>query len=54
MTERISAEALARIDYVSVADGASLAELSRLEGPSLAMVAVWIGRTRLTDCVPLG
>jgi pantoate--beta-alanine ligase len=54
MTERIGAEQLARIDYVSVADGESLAELSRLNGPALAMVAVWIGRTRLTDSVPLG
>ena len=24
------------------------------EWPALAMVAVWIGRTRLTDAVPLG
>jgi pantoate--beta-alanine ligase len=54
MTERIGAENLARVDYVSVADGETLAELSRLEGPALAMVAVWIGRTRLTDAVPLG
>jgi pantoate--beta-alanine ligase len=54
MTDRIGAENLARVDYVSVADGASLAELSRLDGPALAMVAVWIGRTRLTDSVRLG
>jgi pantoate--beta-alanine ligase len=54
MTDRIGAEHLARVDYVSVADGETLAELSRLEGPALAMVAVWIGRTRLTDAVPLG
>jgi pantoate--beta-alanine ligase len=54
MTERISGEQLARVDYVSLADGETLAELSRLAGPALAMVAVWIGRTRLTDAVPLG
>lgn len=54
MTDSISTESLARIDYVSVADGSSLAELSRLNGPALAMAAVWIGRTRLTDSVPLG
>ena len=35
MSERISAEPLARVDYLSVADGASLAELSRLDGPAL-------------------
>jgi len=54
MTDCISAEPLARIDYLSVADTESLAELSRLDRPALAMAAVWIGRTRLTDSVPLG
>jgi pantothenate synthetase len=54
MTDRIGNEHLARVDYVSVADGATLAELSRLDGSALAMVAVWIGRTRLTDAAPLG
>lgn len=54
MTDRIGAESLARIDYVSVADTRTLAELSRLDQPALAMAAVWIGRTRLTDNVPLG
>jgi len=54
MTDRIGAESLARVDYVSVADTETLAELSRLDMPALAMTAVWIGRTRLTDNVPLG
>jgi pantoate--beta-alanine ligase len=54
MTDHIGAEPLTRVDYVSVADEESLAELSRLDGPALAMVAVWIGRTRLTDAVRLG
>lgn len=53
MTEHISAESLARVDYVSVADAETLAELSRLDGPALAMTAVWIGRSRLTDNAPL-
>jgi pantoate--beta-alanine ligase len=54
MTDRIGAEPLARVDYLSVADVETLAEQSRLEEPALAMAAVWIGRTRLTDNVPLG
>jgi pantoate--beta-alanine ligase len=54
MTERIGAESLARIDYVSVADAGTLTELSRVTAPALAMAAAWIGRTRLTDNVPLG
>lgn len=53
MTELIAAESMARPDYVSVADAASLVELARVTGPALALVAVWIGRTRLTDNMPL-
>jgi pantoate--beta-alanine ligase len=53
MEEVIDAEPMARADYVSVADAHSLAELQRVSGPALALVAAWIGRTRLTDNVPL-
>ena len=53
MTELIAAETMARPDYISVADATTLAELRRVTGPALALVAVWIGRTRLTDNMPL-
>ncbi|MDQ6681895.1 MAG: pantoate--beta-alanine ligase [Chloroflexota bacterium] len=53
MSDIITAEPMARLDYVSVADAFTLAELQRVTGPALAMVAVWIGRTRLTDNLPL-
>jgi len=53
MTELIAAESMARPDYISVADAASLVELQRVTGPALALVAVWIGTTRLTDNMPL-
>ena len=53
MSEIIGGEPMARPDYVSVADATSLAELQRVTGPALAMVAAWIGRTRLTDVMPL-
>ena len=53
MTDAIASEPLARPDYISVADADTLAELQRVSGPALAMVAAWIGRTRLTDNVPL-
>jgi pantoate--beta-alanine ligase len=53
MTELIAAESMARPDYVSIADAASLVELQRVTGPALALVAVWIGGTRLTDNMPL-
>jgi pantoate--beta-alanine ligase len=53
MTDVIAAEPMARLDYISVADAHSLDELQRVSEPALALVAVWIGRTRLTDCLPL-
>jgi len=53
MTDVIAAETMARPDYISVADAATLAELRRVTGPALALVAVWIGHTRLTDNMPL-
>ena len=53
MTDSLTTEPKARIDYVSVADAASLAELQRVSGPALALLAVWIGRARLTDNMPL-
>ena len=53
MTDVLSRESRARVDYVSVADASSLAELQRVSGPALALLAVWIGRARLTDNMPL-
>jgi pantoate--beta-alanine ligase len=53
MTDVLSKEPRARIDYVSVADAATLAELQRVTGPALALIAVGIGGTRLTDNMPL-
>jgi pantoate--beta-alanine ligase len=53
MEERIAAESMARPDYISVADASTLVELQRVHGPALALLAVWIGRTRLTDNMPL-
>lgn len=53
MGEALAAEPMARPDYVSVADAHSLGELQRITGPALALVAAWIGRTRLTDNMPI-
>jgi pantoate--beta-alanine ligase len=53
MTDVLAQEPKARIDYVSVADASTLAELQRVSGPALAMVAAWVGRARLTDNMPL-
>lgn len=53
MTDVLSREPKARVDYVSVADATTLAELQRITGPAVALVAAWIGRVRLTDNMPL-
>jgi pantoate--beta-alanine ligase len=49
----LQAEPLAEVDYVSVADAATLAEVDRAEGPVLASLAVRFGDTRLIDNEPL-
>ena len=54
MWETLAAEPLAEVDYVSVADGATLAELERVDGPALLSLAVRFGTTRLIDNEPLG
>jgi pantoate--beta-alanine ligase len=54
MWEVLTAEPLARPDYVSVADGRTLAELERVDGPALLSLAVRFGETRLIDNEPLG
>jgi pantoate--beta-alanine ligase len=54
LIELIEDEELARIDYVSVADPNTLAELERIQGPALVSLAVRIGKTRLIDNVTLG
>ena len=53
MTALIGKEPLAQIDYVSIADAATLEELERIDRPALASLAVRIGRARLIDNVPL-
>jgi pantoate--beta-alanine ligase len=46
-------EPLASPHYVSVADGATLAELDRIGGPALLSLAVRFGETRLIDNEPI-
>jgi len=54
MTSLIQKEPLAQIDYVSIADAATLEELKVVDGPALASLAVRIGKARLIDNMPLG
>jgi len=45
----IDREPLAVVDYISICDPDSLAELTRIDGPALVALAVKIGKTRLID-----
>ncbi|HUG47725.1 MAG TPA: pantoate--beta-alanine ligase [Candidatus Limnocylindria bacterium] len=54
MREVLGSEPLADLEYVSVADGESLAELDHVSGPALLSLAVRFGQTRLIDNEPLG
>ncbi|MFO0998215.1 MAG: pantoate--beta-alanine ligase [Alphaproteobacteria bacterium] len=40
-----------RIDYLAVADAASLEPVERIEAPARVLVAAWLGSTRLIDNV---
>ncbi|MFC1983901.1 pantoate--beta-alanine ligase [Chloroflexota bacterium] len=53
MTALIQKQPLADIDYVSIADNATLEELDTVSPPALVSMAVRIGRTRLIDNVVL-
>jgi pantoate--beta-alanine ligase len=49
LARRIGAEPLAGLDYVAVVDEDTFEEVDRVRGPSRALVAARIGRTRLID-----
>ena len=49
MSELVTAEPLAKVEYVSVADAGTLRELPTVDGPALASLAVRFGTTRLID-----
>jgi pantoate--beta-alanine ligase len=53
MRDSLAAESLANVDYVSVADASTLAELDEVDGGALLSLAVRFGTTRLIDNEPL-
>jgi pantoate--beta-alanine ligase len=52
--DRIGAEPLARLQYVSCADYDTLAELETINSRALLSLAVFMGKTRLIDNIILG
>ena len=53
MLTLIQKQPLAQVDYVSIADTATLDELDKVKTPALVSLAVRIGKTRLIDNVVL-
>jgi pantoate--beta-alanine ligase len=53
MTELITKEPLADIDYISIADGETLEELDTVIPKAIVSIAVKFGRTRLIDNIVL-
>ena len=53
MLDVLAREPRADVEYVSCADGATLAELEQVSGPALLSLAVRFGTTRLIDNEPL-
>ncbi len=53
MQELIEGEELAEVDYISIADADTLKELDVIDRPALVSLAVWIGKARLIDNIPL-
>lgn len=49
MRNTLTAAGIERIDYVSIADRETLAELPRIAGPAVALIAAYVGETRLID-----
>jgi pantoate--beta-alanine ligase len=54
MRATLEAAGVDRIDYATIVDPDTLAELDRVDGPAIALVAVHIGKTRLIDNWRLG
>lgn len=49
MTDLISAEPLAKIDYIKIVDCATMQQIPSLDRDALCAMAVYIGKTRLID-----
>lgn len=49
MVEKIQSEPLTHIDYVEIVDGLSMQPVDTVQSPTLAAIAVYIGKTRLID-----
>src|SRR4051812_30848602 len=49
MQQTLEAAGIERIDYATIADARTLAEMTRLDRPAVALIAALVGTTRLID-----
>jgi pantoate--beta-alanine ligase len=49
MQETLEGAGIKRVDYSTIADPQTLAEVTRIEGPTVALIAAFVGATRLID-----
>jgi pantoate--beta-alanine ligase len=49
MQETLEGAGIERVDCATIADPQTLAEVTRLEGPAVALIAAFVGATRLID-----
>jgi len=49
MRNTLAAAGIEKTDYATVADAETLAESNRIEGPAVALIAAFVGTTRLID-----
>jgi len=49
MRDMLTAAGIERIDYVTLTDPETLAEKPSLDGPAVALIAAYVGNTRLID-----
>ena len=49
MRNKLEQLGVSRIEYVQVADPVTLVEVDQVNGPAVALIAAWVGKTRLID-----
>jgi pantoate--beta-alanine ligase len=49
MSETLQTGGVDRIDYATIVDPDTLAEVNRLQAPAIALIAAYVGKTRLID-----
>ena len=49
MQQTLSTNGISKVDYISIADSQTLEEVTRVEDATIALIAAYVGQTRLID-----